>query len=704
MINFIILNSLVFLSSVILVRKVFRSASFSDRICNFSVLFLAQIVLTEMTLGIFGKLFLENLILLNLFFLLIIFFFLKNKPSGLRSVGARDFSWVVENKVMLLCLAMTLGFLLVKGLFNLINSPVGWDSLNYHFTFPVEWLKSGSLYMPPTICDDPTPTYYPINNCLYYFWLIAPFKNVFLADLGQIPFLLLSFVACFSIARKFKLTRELSFYSAGLFVIIPNFFKQIEVGYADIIMTALFLTTVNLLFSLDKKFNIKGVILSGISMGLFIGIKTLSVAYSLALGLFIIYILIKKSKGLKFIGYGTLFFGLVVLFGGYGFIRNFILTGNPLFPFNLIIFGKTIFQGVMPKATYLVRWTYEGYNLGKLFFREGMGAQLILLIFPATFLAYPITLIKNRKEKLSFSLSYFLLLPAILFAIFTFLIPQLWTRFLYPYLAVGSVVAIYLLNVLKVPIKIIRAIIVVCFLSCIFEFCGYWELGLSLLAVVGLFFALPYFFKFLKKRKTRVDMLFSFFIVFLVVFVLGQSWYLNHEYQGYIKYAPYWQGAMKGWKWLDDNTSGQRIAYTGRPVPFPLYGRNFKNDVYYASVNNIHPAQLHFFPKGNLNWKKYEYDEIDRVLRRDENYRGKADFDQWYKNITDEKTDYLFVYIINEEKYAPIEDQWANYHPDKFKLTFRSPDARIYKIKKRNLPVGKSGVKNEGKKENSLDE
>ncbi|MCK4912542.1 MAG: hypothetical protein KAS05_02330, partial [Candidatus Omnitrophica bacterium] len=421
-------------------------------------------------------------------------------------------------------------------------------------------------------------------------------------------------------------------------------------------------------------------VLSGISLGLFIGIKTLSVAYSMALALFIIYILIKKSKGIKLLGYGSLFFGLIVLFGGYGFIRNFILTGNPLFPFNLIIFGKTIFQGVMPKATYLVRWTHEGYNLGKLFFHEGMGTQLLLLIFPATFLAYPVILIKNRKERLSFSLSYFLLLPAILFAIFTFLIPQLWTRFLYPYLAVGSIVAVYLLNILKVPVKVIRAIIVVCFLSSILEFSGYWELGLSLLAAVVLFFALPYFFKFLKKRKTRVDMLFSFFVVFLVIFVLGQSWYLNHEYKGYVKYAPYWKGAMKGWKWLDDNTSGQKIAYAGRPVPFPLYGRNFKNDVYYASVNNIHPAQLHFYPQGNLNWKEYKYDEIDRVLRRDENYRGKATFKQWYKNITKEETDYLFVYILNEEKYAPIENQWAIFNPDKFQLTFSSPDARIYKV------------------------
>lgn len=679
MINFLILNLIVAFTSARIVRKVFYCPNLSDRICNFSLLFLAQIILTEMILGIFGKLFLGNLILVNFFIFLVVSFILRNKNEILYAAGRRDFSWITENKVILFCLACILGFILVKGIFNLINPPFGWDSLNYHFTFPVEWLKQGNLYNPPTISDDPTPTYYPINNCLYYFWLIAPFKNVLIADLGQIPFLILSFIACFAIARKFNLSRELAFYSAGLFVITPNFFKQIEVGYADIMMTALLLTTLNLLFSLNRKFNLRYLIISGISFGLFFGTKTLSLAYSLALGLFFIYILVKNSKGLRLVGYGSLFLGLIALFGGYGYIRNFILSGNPLFPLKAVLMGKTVFKGVMPTATYLVRWTYEGYNLGKLFFHEGMGLQLLILIFPATFLAFPIILIRSKGIKLSFPLVYLSLLPAILFAIFTFIIPQLWTRFLYPYLAVGSVMATYLLKTLKVPSKAIRALVVICFLTSIAEFCGYWELGFSLLATVSFFLILPLFIKRFKRRKVRVTMTSSLFIILSLSLVIGQQWYLNHEYQRYLSHAPYWEGAMKAWQWLNDNTKAQRIAYTGRPVPFPLYGTGLKNDVYYVSVNNIHPAQLHLYPQGNLNWKEYRYDHIDRVLRRSENYRGKADFNRWYRNLVGENTDYLFVYIL-EERYTPVEGLWAQVHSDKFQLVLNNPDARIYKV------------------------
>ncbi|MFH1519347.1 MAG: hypothetical protein ABIE75_02110 [Candidatus Omnitrophota bacterium] len=679
MINFLLLNLIVAFTSARIVRKVLYCSNLSDRICNFSLLFLAQIILTEMILGIFGKLFLGNLILINCFIFLIVSFILRNKKEILHSAGRRDFSWVVENKVVLFCLACILGFILVKGFLNLINPSFGWDSLNYHFTFPVEWLKHGNLYNPLTISDDPTPTYYPINNCLYYFWLIAPFKSVFIADLGQIPFLILSFIACFAIARKFNLSQELAFYSAGLFVITPNFFKQIEVGYADIMMTALLLTTLNLLFSLNKEFNLKYLVISGISFGLFFGTKTLCLAYSLALGLFFIYILVKNSKGLRLVGYGFLFLGLIALFGGYGYIRNFILSGNPLFPLKAVLLGKTIFKGVMPTATYLVRWTYEGYNLGKLFFHEGMGLQLLILIFPATFLAFPIILIRSKGVKLSFPLIYLSLLPAILLAIFTFIIPQLWTRFLYPYLAVGSVMAIYLLKTLKIPTKIIRAFVVICFLASIAEFSGYWELGFSLLAVVIFFLSLPLLIRRFKRRKARMAIIFSLLIILSLSFVIGQPWYLDHQYQRYISQASYWEGAMQAWQWLNDNTKAQRIAYIGRPVPFPLYGTGFKNDVYYVSVNNIHPAQLYLYPQGNLNWKEYRYDYIDRVLRRDENYRGKADFNCWYRNLIREDTDYLFVYIL-EEKYTPIEGLWAQAHSDKFQLVLNNPDAQVYKV------------------------
>ena len=382
---------------------------------------------------------------------------------------------------------------------------------------------------------------------------------------------------------------------------------------------------------------------------------------------------------------GSLFFTLLLVFGGYGYIRNFILSGNPLFPLHFEVLGKVVFAGVMPKATYLVRWTSEGYNLVKLFFSEGMGIQLFLLIFPATFIAPALILFKRRrrKEKTDFALVYFLLLPAILYFVFRYFIPQLWTRFLYPYLGVGAVLAIYLLDHLRVPLKVIRGIVVACFLASIFELSGHAELGLSMAAFIVLFFTLPLLSAFFSQSKYRRQVTALLIIISLAGFYFGQKWYLDHEYERYISEAPYQKGAAEGWKWLNDHTDEARIAYTGWPFPFALYGTDFKNDVYYVSINNIHPAQLHLFPEGNLDWPRYRTDIIEAVSMRDENYRGKANFIQWYENLTAESTDYLYIYTFKFDKkpFSPIEDRWARNHPDKFELVLDNASARIYRVK-----------------------
>ena len=76
-------------------------------------------------------------------------------------------------------------------------------------------MKHKNLANPITINDDLGPSYYPINGSLIYLWGMYPLKNVFLADLGQIPFFVISFIALYGICRKFNISREYSFYAPG---------------------------------------------------------------------------------------------------------------------------------------------------------------------------------------------------------------------------------------------------------------------------------------------------------------------------------------------------------------------------------------------------------------------------------------------------------------------------------------------------------
>jgi len=692
MIEFLLMNLTIGLTAFILVKYLFNFKNFVDNILSIFILFCAQIILTELILGIANKLYLVNIILLNaaiLFFALVIIKlkkldvqnnFIKGKHQNL------DISSLLENKLILFCISVLGGFLIVKLLINIINPPFGWDSLNYHFTFPVDWIKHGKLSMTITISDDPTPPYYPINNNLIYLWLIFPFKSVFLADLGQLPFFIAAFFACYSIARKFNLNREYAFIAASLFSITPNYFKQIEFGYADIMMAALFLISLHFLLLLYDDFKLKNIFFASVSLGILLATKTVCVPYTAILLLFLLYsfgINLKKIGVRRILTYLLFFAIFFIFFGGYSYIRNFILTANPLYPLNARIFGFHIFKGVMHASTYRAHWLYGDFNLYKLFFSEGMGAQFIILFFPAMILSLPALILIRKKRNLDFRLVYLLILPLLLFLTFRYLIPQLWTRFLYPFLGVSAIVALYLLRQFNIPQKAIGIVTAVCFLASMAELAGHTELIYSIVACCLLYILLPLGFKRINTKKAILAS--GLVTLILIVISLKLVWmdYEDNEFKRYVSNSPLWEEETLAWKWLNDNTIGNRIAYVGRPVPFPLYGTRFKNDVYYVSVNEK-PPLLHAFKDGHLEWG-YNYYNIHMKLREDGNYREKANFNIWYNNLMKENTDYLFVYRLHQLDNLirfPIEDEWAKSHAEKFKLVFLNKGVHIYKLAK----------------------
>ena len=135
------------------------------------------------------------------------------------------------------------------------------------------------------------------------------------------------------------------------------------------------------------------------------------------------------------------------------------------------------------------------------------------------------------------------------------------------------------------------------------------------------------------------------------------------------------------WDWLNRNTTGNNIAYAGRPVPFPLYGTNFKNNVYYVSVNKTEPAKLHYFTRSRYKWG-YDFLSLHKNLEENGNYRSNADYSVWLNNLMKRNTSYLFIYSLHQTKEVifPLEDEWARSNPDRFVPVFENKTIRIYKI------------------------
>lgn len=673
---FIVTNAIVITSAYLFALQLYRKYSLPDFLISWFLLYLSQIILTELGLGCLNRLYLHNLVILNSTILIITYLFSLRKKAFLLRLEPMDTKSLIKNRILRLALAVILGFGLVKTSINLVNPPFGWDSLNYHFTFPVEWLKHGNLDMPITVFDDPSPSYYPINGSLFYLWLILPFKSVFLADLGQAPFFILSFIAVYSVSRKIGMDRDFSLLATALFLLTPNFFKQLEIAYVDVMVAGLFLAGAHTLFLLKEEFSYVNVLLFGISLGLLIGTKTIALAYGLILLLPFIYLSLKHIRK----SYLLLFFIVpAVVLGGYSYLRNFLGTGNPFYPLDFNLFGKNIFKGVMDMPTYRAHFRIEDYSLGKLLFHEGLGVQTLLLILPAVFLALP-TLILKDKKRLDFILGYFLIMPLLLYLVYRYIIPLANTRYLYPFLATGLISGFYTAYKLKIPVKIINFLSVICILASLSEISSHLELITSIIVAFLLFFSLPFIVS-LKQLQLR-------YIAVLIIIALAflEKDYLRNEYPRYIKmqdYSGFWPEAISAWNWLNKNTQNDNIAYAGRPVPFPLYGEKFKNNIYYVSVNKVEPVKLHYFPDAKYRWG-YDFLSLHKSLEETGNYRSLADSSVWLTHILKKKTDYLFVYSLHQTKETefPLEDKWAMSSPSNFKPVFSNETIHIYKVLK----------------------
>jgi hypothetical protein len=404
--------------------------------------------------------------------------------------------------------------------------------------------------------------------------------------------------------------------------------------------------------------------------------------YSLLLILPFFYLVFKNRRKLHLLVISA---GFICIFGGFSYIRNLIQANNPLFPLDFKLFGSTLFKGVLDSATYRVHFKPDDYKLSKLLFHEGLGAQTLLFIFPAVFLSLPVAFLR-RRQSFNFNLAYFLSLPVLIYLVYIFIIPLPNARYLYSLLGVGVVSGLYLFNALNIPVKITRILVFICLLASIPELAKKKELFLALLLCCLLLASLTLIKKaILKIKKVRLVFVFISLIISLACLVFLDRDYISNEYSRYItmrKYSGFWPDATSAWLWLNQNTKRDNIAYAGRPVPFPLYGTNLKNNVYYVSVNAIEPAKLHFFTDSSYRWG-YDFLSLHKSLEEKGNYRGNAEYPVWLNNLSKRNTSYLFVYSLHQTRDIefPLEDSWAKKNPDIFELAFENNSVHIYKIK-----------------------
>ncbi len=223
--------------------------------------------------------------------------------------------------------------------------PYVWDEMAYHYISPNQlmnehkWIFTSPLYpkslylyqMIPRLLD----TAYAISFSVSQTYVVARLIHFFF---------LLSGV---TVIGKY-LQKNVSYFSGLIFTflsffLVPSFLSASTTGYIDVANTMVILITLLLSIEIFKKPSSGSIAAYFSLIGIMIGIKYTSISFVLAnlttifLGLSlkhkekIFTHSFKKIFQLK--KYFIMIAILVTVFGGYWYLKNLIISGNPIFPF-----------------------------------------------------------------------------------------------------------------------------------------------------------------------------------------------------------------------------------------------------------------------------------------------------------------------------------------------------------------------------------
>lgn len=363
-IKYILINLFLFSSWYCLLYGKKRSLRFSDRLVGTFILGLTQIILSQMLLGtLLRKLYPGPLLILNISIsICVLVMAFRKTQGGLLAEIRENIIWfwrMLKGDLILLCLfmlfAVSVSWLVFIGY---LFPSYSWDALYYHLPIVGQIMQSGAIQ------EQPNPSFiqqyiniFSKNINLFFLWNVIFLKSDVIVDLGQLVFTLAGVGAVYSAAVKLKIREEHALYSALLFFFTPILILQSTTNYVDGAVSVLFIIALNYLIPGENDGPSPAgmsLLLAGLSTGILLGSKpTAPVFIAVILAAILIRgaINLKKGNGGEPAGRPVMthlvyFLLPMIATGGYWYIRNWVLHGNPVYYMDVTILGLNIFDGL----------------------------------------------------------------------------------------------------------------------------------------------------------------------------------------------------------------------------------------------------------------------------------------------------------------------------------------------------------------------
>lgn len=558
----------------------------------------------------------------------------------------RDLSdYVIKLGLIRVSIAFLLSIVFLFWGARLAATPIwDYDSIAYHLPFTADFIQQEStreIYF--SALSGPLG-YYPSNFEVLAAHFLIFYKFDSLLNALNLVFAVLAFLAFFLIGREIKAAKFVSLAAALAFCSMPLFVRQIGTLKIDIFFTLVFGALVLFLIRYFKENRFADALMFGLCSGLMLGSRYLAVPYLvLPWAVFAATIIITKASVKTKVGGVLAAIGTLIFVGGYWYIRNWILTGNPIFPTEVSLFGKQIFEGLGAGFSSAIFATsildnvknWQGIKLLDHYFSQ-TGLVLLAAFWAIIFLPFVFLRKDGAKKAGKYFLAGLLLFLSFLFYIYlyvkapyTFIHFDQNIRYSMPALFLGLLIVIFVAGALK---------------------SRWFNLGAILVLAAVSVFNVWLFVKYPQPNFTFGSDLKDF----------GRRDVFYRNLQNV--YTGFWP-VIETMEYLDGIAPrGAKIGYSGFHFHYPLFGPELARRVDYIAVSDC-------FRCDYLDYKKDEG-----------NIFARPNFDSWLANLRRYQKEYYIFYP--QGGYPEYERQWLAQNQQMFELLYRVEDAYLYKIKK----------------------
>ena len=534
------------------------------------------------------------------------------------------------------------------------------DALTYHFPAAVQWLQHGRIELFPTWFFNPANGYSPLAGSTFIAWLIVPFSSDVLARYVQVPMLLCVALAAYRLARQLAAAPAAAVAVAAAVVLCRPLLLASQMGKDDLFVA---LTCVAALVALDRVRADEpfGPARLGLAVGLLLATK-----YTAALSLPLVLLAVDGPRWRPRSWLTAAAVAAVV--AGPWYARNWIATGNPLFPLAVPHLFRGLFTTARSGALASV------VADAKTVIGGSYGVPTAVAVVIAT--GWTATVVRHRRRAWNDPLLRACLVgPPIVAALFFWRSPFPEPRFLFP----GLVLTMAAVAV-AVPARLRWAVLALpaATVATLSVSSGWQVLTPVVTVAAGLAVAATVTDRLASTPRRRVAVV---AVTVLLPVAAAYVWW-----QAYCdEYAGVWAGDGTGWTvahgdesplWLAVNRlvpADATVAYTDLYRVYPLLGPTLRRRVTYVPTRSgiRTPADLPYLGDGLA----------DRYLIAAADAATTADPDPavWRANLRRSAAGYLVVGHAVPGT-TPVEQRWADADPEHFRPLYAGVAGRVYVI------------------------